>query len=185
MVSPAARSAGTTTRPWCPRCLRVDAGLAETHMAVDAVLRVRSVMFSVPYKATRRWSRCCRTPEWARSVRCGRGIEVVAAGAPMGRHHGCRSPTASRAPGGRGPSPRCCGTTSLAAHRSSLPRRPALVTRMRACDVGGGGLGVVDVDDPVPVVVEHPGVDQFVLRLAPACAALVASRSSYGNAACG
>src|SRR5262249_10181428 len=34
--------------------------------------------------------------------------------------------------------------------------------------VGRGGLGVVDLDHPVPVVVEHAGVDQLELRVLPA-----------------
>jgi hypothetical protein len=34
--------------------------------------------------------------------------------------------------------------------------------------VGGVGLGIIDLHDPVPVLVEHAGVDQPVLRVEPA-----------------
>ena len=42
---------------------------------------------------------------------------------------------------------------------------PALVTRTVISRSVGIGLGVVDLDDPVAVVVEHAGVEQLVLRV--------------------
>jgi hypothetical protein len=46
-------------------------------------------------------------------------------------------------------------------------------------------FGVVDLDHPVPIVIEDAGVEQFVLGSCPPRAAFVASRSSAGKAAGG
>jgi hypothetical protein len=43
-----------------------------------------------------------------------------------------------------------------------------------------GGLGVVDVDDPVAVVVEHPGVQQLELRVAPPAPGVLRDQPSVG-----
>jgi hypothetical protein len=49
----------------------------------------------------------------------------------------------------------------------------------------GAGLGVVDLDVEVAVVVEDAGVEQLVLGSSAAARRVLSTRSSYGNAACG
>ena len=52
--------------------------------------------------------------------------------------------------------------------------------------VGRVGLGVVDLDDPVAVVVEDAGVEQLVLRVELAApAVLVDQVARTGTRACG
>jgi len=46
--------------------------------------------------------------------------------------------------------------------------RPRVGHRDRHQQVVGRGLGVAHLDDPVPPVAEHPGVQQLILRLQPA-----------------
>jgi hypothetical protein len=47
--------------------------------------------------------------------------------------------------------------------------------------VGRTGLGVGDVDDPVPVVVEDPGVEQLVLRIEPSAPTVLLQQLFIGK----
>jgi hypothetical protein len=52
-------------------------------------------------------------------------------------------------------------------------------------DVGRVGLRVIDLDDPVPVVVEDGGVEQVVLGLEPRASAVLFDEPLVGYAAWG
>ena len=58
---------------------------------------------------------------------------------------------------------------------------PALVTRTVMSRSVGVGLGVVDLDDPVPVVVERAGVEQLVLGLVLAPTAVLRDQVVVGE----
>ena len=78
---------------------------------------------------------------------------------------------------------RCCGTRASAARASGAASGPRLVTRDPDQDVVGVGLGVLDDDVEVAVVVEDAGVDQLELGLRCGRGARFSSTSSaYGNA---
>ena len=49
-----------------------------------------------------------------------------------------------------------------------LASGPALVTRTVVTRSHGVAFGVVDLDHPVPIVIEDTGVEQFVLGVLPA-----------------
>ena len=65
----------------------------------------------------------------------------------------------------RRPTTTCCGTTPSAGRAACRRSGPALVARTVIRMSFGLGLGVVDLADPVAVVVEHAGVEQLVLRV--------------------
>ena len=90
---------------------------------------------------------------------------------------------ASTAVACRRPTTTCCGTTASAARGACRLVGPRVADRDPHQDVGRVGLRVVDLDDPVAVVVEDAGVEQLVLGLElRARARSRAIRSSYGNA---
>ena len=66
------------------------------------------------------------------------------------------------------PRTRCCGTTLSAARAPCRPRGPAFVIVISTSSSAASSLfAYADLDDPVPVVVEDPGVEELVLRAAP------------------
>ena len=90
----------------------------------------------------------------------------------------CRS--AGRGAVGR-PTTRCCGTRASAARAASPARARGSRTVIRIEDVLGRGLGVLDEDVEVAVLVEDAGVEQLVLELAArAAGGWSSTRSSYG-----
>ena len=73
-----------------------------------------------------------------------------------------------------------CGSTC-----SSPVNRASVVQSDLHQYVFGRGLGIFDENVVITVVIEDPGVDQLVLGVGQPRLALVATRSSYGKAACG
>ena len=167
---PARRRAGTRTRPSCPR-VGVDGLGARDDVVVDAVLRVRR------RRRRRRTAAACSS----RSRRTARR------GAPSARRElerrrgtGARSTTRSA------PAPRGAAGFAASASQAHVFRNhavgstcsvaasgPAFVTRTVISRSCGSRLRVVDLDDPVAVLVERAGVEQLVLGIELAAPAVL------------
>ena len=163
-------SPDTRRRTWC-RSGSLTVGAPPITWSLMRVLRVRRDRRG-PRTAGRRWSRSRRTepPAGCRLVRHPRSLEFAAermGDAEPPRRAGRDRPRRAPAWGSRRlPRTRCCGTMTSAGRAGS--GRPApRGHRFGHQQVVGTGLGVVHLDDPVAVAVEHPGVDQFVFGLQP------------------
>ena len=197
---PAAAAAGA--RPSAPGCdgdlvpegalgarlRRVHGGRPADHVVVDAVLGVRrrsaprrrargvglvlaeEAPAARPVRAGRRAARVRRGTD-ARSTAASRRTGLGRAENRLGRVEIPRPGVAE--PGGR-------------QHVQGLGVRAGVGHRDRHQQVVGIGLRVVDLDDPVAVLVEDAGVDQLVLGLELVRAGRSPrSGPRYGNAACG
>ena len=129
-------------------------GIRRDRVAVVQPPRVRLVLAEQG-----RW-RGCRPGRSRRAAQAGR-----TAGARSRRR--CRWSPPWPAGSRPSPSPRCCGTSAVGSTCSVSASGPALVTEIAIKQVLGTGLGVARLDDPVPVVVEGPGVQQLVFGLEP------------------
>ena len=113
---------------------------------------------------------------------------MVAERRVLGAHDGVRRrrPGRRRGFGSVGGQDQVLRNQSVGSTWIAASLRPTVVHRDATDDVVGAGLGVLDLDVEVAAVVEHAGVDQLVLHLAAGSApGWCATRSSYGNAACG
>ena len=165
-VAPPADGQPVPGRRLGPGAIRVDRRRPAHHVVVDAVLRdTGSSGHAVDPRPGS--SRSRRTAARAAAVRSGADLEhVVAELRVRARRSGRRRRRADR-----------LGLPPAGSHDQSLRNQrvgrtwrvaasgPRLRTTTRMRMSVGVGLRVVDLDDPVAVVVEDAGVEQLVLRL--------------------
>ena len=135
-------------------------------------------------RGARCWSRSRRTAASARRRRAPApaSSSSVAEERVVDRDASASAPSAQRrASRRRCPTTTCCGTRPSGSTCSVSASGPALVTRTVISRSVGVGLGVVDLDDPVAVVVEHAGVEQLVLGVELAAPAVLGEQVVVGE----